>query len=273
MCACEEYKRKDKIMVKRIDNADNGLTATTAKVLYGDFKTTDKKELRKAVEAELTRLISTGEISKKEAKAALKFLDNDLAGALARRNTVEGTLYETLYGFEDLKDKQADTLMKESGLTIGDLYEASKFAGEDYEVNYVKLTKKEKKAAKNGELTRSELSNIQNALNAKIKANGGGKELNENETKQLMTALGLSIENKNGVIDIIKKIDPSLGGTLLNFLIKPRKINETKAAGSAHENSEAAAGQGSVENPLEQKMAILGERYTAAYSKEQNDMK
>lgn len=38
-------------------------------------------------------------------------------------------VYAALYGFEDLDDKKADALMKEAGLTVSDLYDASQFAG------------------------------------------------------------------------------------------------------------------------------------------------
>lgn len=75
--------------------------------------------------------------------------------------------------------------MKDAGLTINDLYEASQFAGDDYEVTYTKLSKDEKRMAENDEITSSELKNIQNKLNEKIKANGGDKPI-EDPWKKLM---------------------------------------------------------------------------------------
>ncbi len=181
----------------------NGLTPKTAYVINDQFGAQSKKEIKKAVNDELQRLLQNGEITKDEAKAARKFVDNKIAAALVRRNNVERTAYETAYGFDDLEDPKADKLMKDSGLTINDLYEASQLAGADYEVSYTKLSKDEKKMAENGEITSSELKNIQNKLNEKIKANGGEKVLDEKETKQLMKGLGLSVEGKFNVPKII----------------------------------------------------------------------
>ncbi|MCM1010418.1 MAG: hypothetical protein NC390_06040 [Fusobacterium sp.] len=181
----------------------SGLTPKTAALINNQFGAQKKQDVKKAVNEELQRLLQNGEISKDEAKAAKKFLDNNIANALVRRNNVERTAYETVYGFDDLQDKKADKLMKDSGLTIVDLYDASQFAGADYEVTYTKLSKDEKKMAENGEITKSELKNIQNALNEKIKANGGDKVLDEKETKQLMKGLGLSVESKFNVRKII----------------------------------------------------------------------
>lgn len=181
----------------------SGLTPKTATVINNHFHVQNKKDIKKIVNEELKRLVQTGEISPEEAKAAKKFLDNELANALVRRNNVERTAYETVYGFDDLQDEKADKLMKDSGLTIMDLYEASGFAGDDYEVTYTKLSKEEKQMAENGEITSSELKNIQNALNEKIKANGGDKVLDEKETKQLMEGLGLSVEGKFNIPKIL----------------------------------------------------------------------
>lgn len=181
----------------------SGLTPKTATVINGQFGAQNRKDIKKIVNEELQRLVQNGEVTPDEAKAAKKFLDNKLAAALVRRNNVERTAYETVYGFDDLQDKKADKLMKDSGLTIVDLYEASKFAGADYEVTYTKLSKNEKQMAENGEITSSELKNIQNALNEKIKANGGDKVLDEKETKQLMKGLGLSVEGKFNIPKIL----------------------------------------------------------------------
>lgn len=182
----------------------NGLTPKAAVVINNNFGEQSAKEIKKSVNDELQRLLQNGEITADEAKAAKKFLDKDLASALSRRNTVERNMvYAALYGFEDLDDKKADALMKEAGLTVSDLYDASQFAGADYEVSYTKLSKQEKKMVENGEITSSELKNIQNKLNEKIKSNGGDKILNEKETKQLMKGLGLSVEGKFNVGKIL----------------------------------------------------------------------
>lgn len=181
----------------------NSLTPKTAALINSQFGAGDKKDIKKTVNDELQRMLKNGEISKEEARVAKKFLDNKIAAALVRRNNVERTAYETIYGFDDLEDAKADKLMKDFGLTINDLYEASKFAGSDYEISYTKLSKEEKKMAENGEITSSELKNIQNALNEKIRANGGDKVLNEKETKELMKGLGLSVESKFNVFKIL----------------------------------------------------------------------
>jgi len=181
----------------------SGLTPKTAFVINDQFGAQSKKDVKKAVSEELGRLLKNGEITKDEAKAAKKFFDNKIAAALVRRNNVEHTERMTLYGFEDLQDAKADKLMKELGLTINDLYGASQFAGADYEVSYTKLSKEEKKMAENGEITASELKNIQNALNEKIRANGGDKVLDEKETKLLMKGLGLSVEGKFNIAKIL----------------------------------------------------------------------
>lgn len=181
----------------------NDLTPKTAYVINNQFGAQSKADIKQAVNEELQRLLQNGEITKDEAKAAKKFVDNKIAAALVRRNNVERTAYETVYGFDDLSDVKADKLMKDAGLTINDLYEASQFAGADYEVSYTKLSKEEKKMAENGEITSSELKNIQNKLNEKIKSNGGDRVLDEKETKQLMKGLGLSVESKFNVGKII----------------------------------------------------------------------
>ena len=107
----------------------NGLTPKTAYIINDQFGAKSKKEIKNAVNDELQRLLQNGEITKDEAKAARKFVDNKIAAALVRRNNVERTAYETVYGFDDLENPKADKLMKDSGLTINDLYEASQFAG------------------------------------------------------------------------------------------------------------------------------------------------
>ena len=185
---------------------ESKLTPITASVIDNQrlAKPENAKDLKKAIRAELEQRLRSGEISKADFKDALHYVDNKLAKALVRESKVEGTAFGyEMYGFEDLDDPKADKLMKESGLNIGDLYDASRFAGADYEVSYTHLNKSERKMAENGEITSSELKNIQNALNAKIKENGGEKILNEKETKQLMEGLGLSVENKFNVPKII----------------------------------------------------------------------
>jgi len=178
-------------------DSTHGITQKTAEVLNTAQGQT-RGDIKKAVSEQLQTMLKNGEITPEEAKEAKKFLDHNLASALARKNTVEGNKVSP-----DLPDKKADALMKSSGLTVEDLYEASKFAGVDYNVNYTKLSKEEKATAENGELTASELKNIQNALNEKIKANGGEKTLTDKETKLLMKGLGLSVEKKFNIPKII----------------------------------------------------------------------
>jgi len=175
----------------------SGITQKTAEVL-NTAKGTNRKDIKKAVSEQLQTMLQKGEITPEQAKEAMKFLDSNLASALARKNTVEGNKVSL-----DLPDKKANALMKSLGLTVDDLYEASKLAGVDYNVNYTKLSKEEKAKAANGELSASELKNIQNALNEKIKANGGEKTLTDKETKLLMKGLGLSVEKKFNVPKIV----------------------------------------------------------------------
>lgn len=219
------------------DTKVNGLTPQIAATINDKFGAENAKDLKKAVKEELTQALQNGQISKQEMKAALKYLDNELANALVRRNNVERTAYETVYGFDDLSDKKADKLMKESGLTINDLYAASQFAGADYEVSYTKLSKQEREKAENGEITASELKNIQNALNKKIRDNGGTKFLDEKETKTLMKGLGLSIESKFNIGKIIISATSGLlGGGLLGGIGKAKataSASATTIAGGA----------------------------------------
>lgn len=252
----------------------NGLTPKTAYVINDQFGAQTKKDVKKAVGEELQRMLQNGEITKEEAKAAKKFLNNKIAAALVRRNNVERTAYETVYGFDDLSDAKADKLMKDAGLTINDLYEASKFAGADYEVSYTKLSKEEKKMAENGEITSSELKNIQNSLNEKIKANGGDKVLNEKETKQLMKGLGLSVETKFSFPEIWRGfvLGSGAGGTISAAVgagpagvgvgligIGVEMVHQANRKEKAFdEQGGTEGGEGSVTNKTEMKMHEVG---------------
>ncbi len=189
-----------------INVKSNGLTQTTANLIQDQFSGQNKKEIKKAVKEELERMLANGEVSRDEAKAAMKFLkSDDLAGALARRNTVERYGFESImYDIQELEDPKANELMKQAGLNVTDLFNtAVKYAGADYEISYTHLSKNERKMAENGELTSSEMSNIMNDLNEKIKANGGDKVLDKKEVKTLMEGLGLSVEKKFNIGKII----------------------------------------------------------------------
>lgn len=223
----------------------DGLTPKTAVVINNNFGVESEKELKKVVESELQRLLNNGEISKDEAKAAMKYLrKDDIAAALVRRNNVEANGYDAvLNGFEDLADEKANSLMKEVGLSVSDLYEASRFAGADYEISYTKLSREEKEMAENGEITKSELKNIQNALNEKIKANGGDKVLDEKETKLLMKGLGLSVEGKFNIGKILLSMIGlgSSGGVVGLFTRQSAKAVASTTITSAGVTSTATA--------------------------------
>lgn len=189
------------------------LTPTTAAVIHnGNFASVNANEIKQNARAQIGDLLRSNQITEQEAKDALKYLDGEVASALARRNTVEGRHYDyAMNGVEDLPDAKANQLMKDCGLTIGDLYSASQFAGADYEVSYTHLNKDGRAAAERGEITESELKNIQNDLNARIKENGGDRVLTDKETKQLMEGLGLSVEGRFQASKILRGI---LGGLL-----------------------------------------------------------
>ena len=240
----------------------NGLVPRTAQVIYGNLGASSKREIRGFVNDELQRLLQRGEITKDEAKTAKQFMDNEIAGALVRRNIVEGTAQAALFNVLDgLSDAKADKLMNDAGLTISDLYVASKLAGRDYEISYTKLSKQEREMAERGEITSSELKNIQNKLNEIIKANGGAKVLNEKETKQLMKALGLSVEPKfNPGKIILSALGFYSSGDFGNALIPNGPIG---AGVEMIRQSNRKAG--SAANEVEAKMAELAALKAQAY--------
>lgn len=258
------------------------VTRETATVIYNNTTDKDAKAIKQKTGTELQRLAQNGEISQNEAAGANKYLSNDLASALARRNTVENN-----HAKLQLSDKKAEKLMTEAGLNVDDLYEASKFAGADYMVNYTKLTKEEESKAANGEITAAELKNIQNALNKKIKENGGDRVLNDKETTQLMEGLGLSVEKKFSVSKTIMglfgvKSEPAQqqDSTVTNPMANAAKSALYTAAGAAPvagvvssirsqanrreagDKGGAEGGEGSVTNSTEAAMYEL--RETAA---------
>ncbi len=233
----------------------NGLKSEIAQVIY-ECGSTEHKSVKKYVKTELSEMLSKGQITKEEMKEALEYLDKDLSKGLAARNRM-------LYG-DVLFDKKTAKLLNETGLSIDDLYQASRFAGEDYTINTVKLSKEEKSAAQNGELTRSELANIQNELNAKIKANGGDKALSEKDVIKLMKSIGLEDGTKK--ISVAKAIlagwFPAFNvanaitvGVSLGDRNLVSKTREEKPFGSQDSNDN------SVTNETEAKMSVLKQQY------------
>ena len=203
-----------------VPNADGvqgkGLSAYTAKIMeMGSFGTNDPKELRASVNRQIDEALKNHQISGEEAKAAKKFLDNNLAGALARRNEVGVREYNAImYNEQELSSAKATDLMKSVGLNVEDLADAAHtYAGWDLDVNYSFVSKEKRKASEKGdlnELTESELTNITNDLNKRIKEAGGEKLLRQKDAKVLMEGLGLSVESKLNIGRIFTKI--GLGG-------------------------------------------------------------
>ena len=201
-----------------------------------------RKDVKKEIKAQIGNLLKNGSITKEEAKTALKFSDKDLQKALTARNR-----YECGGNFT----KSDEKLLNKYNLSISDLYDVAHLAGSDFTVNTAKLSKEEKVAGKNGEQTRSELINITNALNEKIKANGGTKMLSERQTLSLMRSIGLGngaykagigakIPGVNAVLGIIESV---------SGVHTVSKTIEEKAFGAQTSNPD-----GSVTNKTEQKM-------------------
>lgn len=270
-----------------------GLTPTTAAVINGNYTARSAKEYKQAVQVQLGDMLRNGQVSEADYKAALDYLDNNLVSALARRNNVEGIYGQSLNGLEDLEDKKANKLMHSVGLTIDDLYQAAKLAGPDRYVNYTCLGKEELFAAEKGEITASEIKNIQNYLNAKIKENGGDKVLNDKEVTQLMEGLGLTVESrfsvkvvfnaiKNGIIGFGGKSDDMeakiaqaplkaaafLGGGIVPGLAAGAVLNTASELNDLATRREKGTknSDGTVTNPTEAKMDELGKMTDIANS-------
>lgn len=204
-----------------------------------------RKDVKKEIKTQIGNLLKNGSITKEEAKTAFKFADKDLQKALTARNR-----YEHGGNFTKSDEKFLDKY----NLSISDLYDVVHLAGPDWTVNAAKLSKEEKAAAKNGELTRSELTNITNALNEKIKANGGTKMLSERRALLLMRSIGLrNGAYKAGIGAKIPGVNAVLGIVeAVSGVHTISKTIEEKAFGPQTSNPD-----GSVTNKTEQKMLDL----------------
>lgn len=195
------------------------LTSNTRNVISG-LNGKNKDEIKKELKSKLSEMLSNGEITKQEMKAAIKYCDKDLQLALAGKNLYEhskgfyGQLKE-FYGEDEAVpiNGRVNKLFEETGLSVDDLYVASRLAGPDFTINTVDLSKEENMNFE-GEFTPSELVNIQNELNSKIKANGGDKVLTQRETIRLMQAIGLKDGTKKASIGLV-----SLAGFIVPFNI------------------------------------------------------
>ncbi len=162
----------------------NGLSKPIMAVI-SNLESIDRRELKFELKAKLSEMLSNGQITKDEMKQALDYVDRDLQKALIGRTKNEG-------GRQGLQhDANISKLLDKANLQVDDLYSVSHLAGEDFTINTVKLSKEEKAEGAKGELTRSELENIKNQLNEKIKARGGDYELSDNEVIKLMKGIGL----------------------------------------------------------------------------------
>lgn len=165
-------------------NGTNKLNSTAMDVVK-NLTGQNVKDIKRELKSKLSDMLSRGEISKQEIKEVLKYADKDLMKALAAKNHVEYTKEDS-----NFINEKAKKLLDATGLTLEDLFKAGKLADEDYTINTVKISKEETSWIESGVQSRSELVNIQNELNAKIKANGGNRTLTEKETLQLMKGIG-----------------------------------------------------------------------------------
>ena len=159
---------------------------------------------------EISKRLSSGLITKAEAKEVNRFFDEDMQFALSTRYGIQDRIraYDE-YGTDHLVEgsyitddnKKLKKIFSGTGLSMRDIYEAAKLADDDCKIQRMRLSKTEKEAGKRGEITRSELHNIQNFLNAKIKEHGGTKELSEKETIKIM-------EYIVGLKDDTRKLNP-----------------------------------------------------------------
>jgi len=148
--------------------------------------------LRRNIEEEISNRLSSGKITKAEAEEVKKYFDDDMIFALSKRDAID--FMRNYYlgdelaidSYESGTNKKLHKLLEGTNLTLKEIYEAAKLADVDCKIQKAKLSKAEKEAGKRGETTRSELHNIQNFLNAKIKEHGGTKELSEKETIKIM---------------------------------------------------------------------------------------
>lgn len=167
--------------------------------VISNLESTERRDLKFELNMKLSEMLSNGQITKEEMKQALDYVDRDLQKALIGRAKNEG-------GRQGLqRDAKISKLLDKANLQVEDLYSVSHLAGEDFTINTVKLSKEEKAEGANGELTRSELENIKNQLNEKIKARGGDYELSDNEVIKLMKGIGLEdgtkqISNIKGIL-------------------------------------------------------------------------
>ena len=213
---------------------DNAISKIKTELNSGKYAIYNQN-IKNIVKNELGLMLSSGEITKKEAKEVKKFFDYNMRDAIEakyefQRNEqlieeVKNQGYNPVYILST--DKDLNRTLQDTGLTLNDLVEVGKLAGDDFTINRAKLTKAEKKAGKAGKLTRSEIDNIQNALNAKIKENGYTKELSKGEVLTLMKHIGIN----DGVTD--GGLKALLGICLKVFTIAPMIYNNIQVHGSA----------------------------------------
>lgn len=184
-------------MEKRVDQQK--VDTMISNIKKGSQNVNSGKGFQKSIGNYLKKLQKKGYISKADAQSVKTFFDIDMCNAIAAKSIFEynvqfiekGRKFGAIIGLPTHSPEKIDKLLEDSGLKLEDLIEAAQLAGPDYTVQQTKLSESEKKASQEGKTTSSELHNINNFLNAKIKEKGG-KKLSTGETLELMCYIGLN---------------------------------------------------------------------------------
>ena len=143
-----------------------------AEVLFAT-EGTSKRDVKKAVNEELSKAISEGRVSKEEARAIkAEIRTNGYDAAIARQNTVESNVEAFKNGDKMIIGTNAALILDSKNLDIDNVVELARtHGGEDF-----KLSQKQQKA-------------FREELNKQIESEGG-KPLSKKSVRKLLDGLG-----------------------------------------------------------------------------------
>ena len=219
---------------------------------------------------EVSKRLSSGRITKAEAKEVYRYFDENMLHAIDTREQIDNR--RTWFSDPDndylakdsseARNKKLQKILKGTDLSMKDIYDAAMLAGDDCQVQRAKLSKAEKEAGKRGETTRSELHNIQNFLNAKIREHGGTKELSEKETIRIMENIPRVSDDTRTDLNLLKAALIAFSGGILwgpiaqaitgdDYLLNDMATDPKNEKAYGEQNGTT---DGSVMNKLEAKM-------------------
>ncbi len=224
----------------------NKLSNEAAGAIWGQFASDNPQVIKEAVKIRIGELLTDGKISKQDASRALKCIQNDaLINALVGRNRTESNnLQNSLYGWESLGDSKADEIMSSAGLTPQDLFDVFPLAEGDYTIQP------------------KELAKITDALNEKIKQNGGDKKLKKSEVERLMRSIGLNI--KKSPLEILSKALGPISPLL--YIIPGVSTDISPVSKIMYDSAKNSAG-----DEIEQQMDVIGTKASSSSTGVEND--